>query len=65
MGPVGVIPSTPLGDHGTSLFERLEAVQPDALFFERADEPPDQAVLFGRVRRDVLLADAVDRGALL
>src|SRR5262249_38726100 len=56
MLPLGVILLAPRRDHEESLVAAGEPVVPQALLFERPEEPLDHLVLLRRVeRRDVLL----------
>ena len=54
-----VIEADPIPDHTTGVLQGLEPVTVNALVFEGSDDPFDHAVLFGAVRRDELLAQAV------
>jgi len=51
----GVVLGDPESDDGSGVVEGREAMEPDALFFEGADEAFAEAILFGRIRCDVLL----------
>ena len=49
-----VVPLHPVPDDASCLVKRLERLLPDALFFETAEEPFDDPILFRRIRRDEL-----------
>ena len=59
MGPFGVVPFDPLSNGGAGFGEAGEVMLPDTLLFEATKEAFDEAVLFGSIRRDELLAQAV------
>ena len=54
-----VVEVDPVPDEATGMLQRVEAVPMHALLLERADHALGQAVLFGAVRRDELLAQPV------
>lgn len=62
----GVVLGNPVGDDGSGVLEGGESMEPDALFFEGADEALATAVLLGCIRGDVFLFEAVaaDGGAV-
>ena len=51
----GVVLVDPVANDGSGVLEGGEAMEPDALFLKGADEAFAEAVLLGRVRRDILL----------
>ena len=55
----GVELGDPVSNDGSGVAQIGEAVKPDALFLNGADEALAEAVLLGRVGRDVFLAQAV------
>lgn len=59
MRPFAVVPVDPALNGALYFAEAAEAVLPDSLFLQRAEEPLDEAVLFGRVSRDELLSESV------
>src|SRR5262249_19511546 len=65
MGTLLVVPTDPPPHRAAGLGEAREAVLPDALFLQAAEEAFDHPVLLRRVRRDEFLAQALvpTRGA--
>ena len=59
MGPFGVIPFDPVSNSCAGFGETGEVTLPDTLLFEATKEAFDEAVLFGRVGCDELLAQTV------
>ena len=54
-----VVPLHPVPDDASCLVKRLERLLPDALFFETAEEPFDDPILFRRIRCDELLRQPI------
>ena len=54
-----LIPFNPLSNGGAGFGEAGEVMLPGALFLEAAKEAFDEALLFGSVGRDELMAQAV------
>ena len=54
-----VVPLHPVSDDASCLVKRLERLLPDALFFETAEEPFDDPILFRRIRCDELLRQPI------
>ena len=50
-----IVKTDPVADDARGVLDALEAVTVGALFFERADDPLDHAILLGTMRGDELL----------
>src|ERR1700728_1339273 len=55
----GVVPFDPLSDGIASFGETAEVIQPDAFLFEATEETFEEAIFFGGIGRNELLAQPV------
>ena len=54
-----VVPPHPVSNDAARVVERLKHVLPDTVFFETAEEPFDNPILFRRIGRDELLLQPI------
>lgn len=59
MWPLFVVVSDPAIDHYPGLAQRLEAMEPDALFLQGTEEALDEPVLLWCIRRRELLRQPI------